>query len=127
MAAAGLLLLSTGCQGFFGVDEPEEARVILEIDQGVSVQLVTSNDFLVTGSGSTEEVEFASADTTTVSTAFDRVYPLGSAVRFYVEAEGTGEGSYALWVYIDGEEKYSRSQDAGEAPLVFTYTYSQAG
>jgi len=123
----GLLLLSLAsmsCNGLFGDDgDPENARLVMDVDPGVSVTLVTSNDFIevVSGDGGSSDIDLRSADTTTVAGAFDRTYSLGSQVRFYAQATGTGDGYFSVTISIDGEERYSRVQEADGTAISFVY------
>ena len=125
----GLLLLSlaaTSCDGLFGDGgDPENARLIMEVDPGVSVTLITSTDFevVVDEDGGGSQVELQSADTTSVTGTFDRTYSLGSGLRFYAQATGTGDGVFSVRILIDGEESYSRVQEAGGTPISYTYQH----
>jgi hypothetical protein len=125
----GLLLLSlaaTSCEGLFGDGgDPENARLIMDVDPGVSVTLITSTDFVVAVSedGGDSQVELWVADTTSVAGTFDRTYSLGSGLRFYARATGTGDGVFSVRILIDGEESYSRVQEADGTPISYTYQH----
>ena len=125
----GLLLLSlaaTSCDGLFGDGgDPENARLIMDVDPGVSVTLITSTDFevVVSEEGGDSYVLLQSADTTSVTGTFDRTYSLGSGLRFYAKATGTGDGVFSVRILIDGKESYSRVQEAGGNPIEYTYQH----
>jgi hypothetical protein len=127
----GVLLLSlvaSSCDSLFGDDEaPEIARLLLDVDPGVTVTLVTSNDFteVIDEDGGDSYYDLQSADTTTVTGTLDQTYSLGSQVKFHSEATGTGDGYFSMTVFIDGEEKYTRVQEADGTPISFTYRFWQ--
>ncbi|MGW8268363.1 MAG: hypothetical protein ACWGSQ_18495 [Longimicrobiales bacterium] len=130
---SAFLVLGSSALGVAGcgiLDEggtPENARVIMEGGGGQAFQLVTSNDFSITTNddGATRDIYFYSADSSSVTTPFDRRYSLGSGVRFYVKAfaEAPLGQSISMKVLIDGKERYSASSDPGDAALEFVYSF----
>ena len=126
LAVVLLSLVVSSCDSLFGGDEdPENARLLIDVDPGVTVTLVTSNDFteVVDEDGGGSSYDLHSADTTTVTGSFDQTYSLGSQVRFYSEATGTGDGYFSMTAYIDGEERYIRVQEADGSPISFVFQF----
>ena len=123
-----LSLVASACDSLLGDDEsPEIARLLMDVDPGVTVTLVTSNDFteVIDQDGGGSSYVLQSVDTTEVTGTFDQTYSLGSQVRFYAEATGTGDGYFSMTAYIDGEERYTRVQEADESPISFIYQFYQ--
>ena len=127
----GLLLLSlaaTSCGKLFPDEgHPQNARLIMDVDPGVSVTLITSTDFVVVPSedGGGSQVELQSTDTTSVTDTFDRTYSLAPRLQFFAQAAGTGDGLFSVRILIDGEEKYSRIKEADESPIEYRFQYYQ--
>jgi hypothetical protein len=125
----GLLLLSlaaTSCGKLFpDGEDPQNARLIMDVDPGVSVTLITSTDFVVTRSedGGVSQIELQSTDTTSVTGTFDRTYSLAPRLQFYALATGTGDGLFSVRILIDGEERYSDIREADGSPIEYRYQY----
>ena len=97
----------------------------MDVDPGVTVTLLTSNDFteVIDEDGGDSYYDLQSADTTTVTGTLDQTYSLDSQVKFYAEATGTGDGYFSMTVFIDGEERYTRVQEADGTPISFIYQF----
>lgn len=127
----GLLLLSlaaTSCGKLFpDGGDPENARLIMDVDPGVSVTLITSTNFVVVPSedGGSSQIELQSTDTTSITGTFDRTYSLAPRRQFYAQATGTGtgDGFFSVRILIDGEERYSSTKEADGSPIEYRYQY----
>jgi hypothetical protein len=129
LSNAGAILFSlpllVGC-GILDEGNPEKIRVVMNGADGTSVQLITTNDFLVLRDqdGDTRSVDINSADTTAVTPPFRGTYSLRSEARFYMKVESEQPLPEPLTVkaFVDDEERFNRTSLLGTEYLEFTYT-----
>lgn len=118
-------LLLVGC-GIFDEGNPEKIRVVMEGAEGTSVQLITTNDFIVLleQDGESRSVDINTADTAAVTSPFRRAYRLGSELRFYMKVESEEPLPEPLTVkaFVDDEERFNRTSLLGGENLEFVYT-----
>lgn len=119
------LLYTLGC-GILDEGDPENARVVMEGAQGISVQLVTTNDFVVylDEQEGSRSVDVLSADTAMVSLPFRKTYSLGQERRFFMRvlSEDPLPEPMTVKVFIDEDLRFNRTSLLGDDRVEFTYT-----
>ncbi len=118
-------LVFSGCGILDEGDTPTKARVVIEGGGGERIQLVTSDDFVVTSDdgGETRDVFFYAADTASITPPFDEQFPLGSASRVFVQvsSEVALNEPVHMRVFLSGEERYNATSTLGEIQLEFLF------
>jgi hypothetical protein len=114
-----------GC-GILDEGDPTSARVVIEGGEGHPIQLVTTHYFLITTDqdGENREIYVTSADTSAVTSPFDRKYDLGPRKRFYatVSSAEIAPTPVSVKVYVDGDLRFNRSTFFGEEVLEFVFS-----
>lgn len=128
-ALLGFLLTGTwllwGC-GILDEGDPEKAQVVIEGGDGHPIQLVTTDDFVITlnQDGENREVFVYSADTTAITSPFDQTYDLGPKKRFYATFSSAqiAPEPISVKVYVGGDLRFDRSTIFEEEVLKFVFS-----
>ena len=124
-AVAVLLLLGlVACSSVTDLRRPKTARVVLSGSPPATLELLTTQDFLVT-EGS---VQLFDTSTDTVSVPFDRTFSLGVPARFYgqITNVATQGASITMKIFIAERTWYNeqKSLAPGES-AEFVYRYDE--
>lgn len=123
-----LLGMLAGC-GLVENPQPTTARARLTSSDGSPVTLIASKVFLAqyrqTLTGTERIVTILDADTTLVTSSFDRSYDIGQEQRFLVQVPlpDTLQDDLRLEAWIDGELQYNRLAAEEDSVLQFIYVY----
>jgi len=124
LARGGVLLLPflSGCSMGTDLSNPEWVRVVLSSDSTFSLELLTSQKFLVTEAS----VQLMESTTDTISVPYDKTYTLGAPARIYIRLGNVGQQSVSFRCKIVMEEKTWMDEDKTLAPgeqVEFVYRY----
>ncbi len=124
--ALGALLapLLAGCTSPSELGRPEWARVVLTSSAALSMELLVSQNFLV----SEQSVQLIDFTVDTVSVPFDKTYDLGAPARFYVQAKNLSEQTIIVRFKVVLEPRTWMDENKTLAPgekAEFVYRYNE--
>ena len=113
-----------GCGLGTDISKPEWARVLLTADVPLTLEVLTSQRFLVTEAS----VQLMDSTTETVTLPFDKTYTLGSPARIYVRVTNTSQDTVAFNFRVYMEDRSWLNDDDVVAPgdkVEFVYRYDE--
>lgn len=117
--------LVLGC-GILDEGDPTSARVVIEGEDGHPIQLVTTHDFLITvdQDGENREIFINSADTSAITSPFEKRYDLGPSKRFYAtfSSAQVAPSPVSVRVYVGGDLRLDRLTVFDEEVLEFLFS-----
>ncbi len=119
-----LLPFLSGCSMPSELGRPEWARVVLSAPAAVSLELLISQNFLVTE----ESVQLIDSTTDTVTVPFDERYSLGAPARFLVRARNVSQQTVSFRFKVFLEARSWMDEDKTLAPgeeAQFVYRYTE--
>ena len=131
--AMAILAALVGC-GLFEVEDsaPETARILVEGDAGLQVQVATSTRFLAGASASGGEpsvsLQLLEADTVARSLPMDETIDVRSTGRIYVVILATPDDTPAIVTFeawLDGERKAVQTADLSQGDLTFLFVFGE--
>ena len=123
-ALGALLLLPflSGCSMATDLSNPEWARIVLSASSTFSLELLTSQKFLVTESA----VSLMESSTDTVTVPFDKTYALEAPARFYVQVTNVTQQTVSFHLKVLLEDRTWVDEDrtvASGEKVEFVYRY----
>jgi hypothetical protein len=135
--SASALIALAACSWLTGVNEPDELGLDLDADTD-QLTLVTSTYFIMVPNPECPEdcpriVQLVVADTTVISTPYQRIYPFTSRQQYFLEAWPTDGDSATvdMRVTIDGETWYDDFrllvpvEDGDRETIRFVYNFRE--
>jgi len=119
-----VLFGAPACSSLTDPGRPKNARVVLTGSPPVTLELVTSQDFLVTEG----TVQLLTTAVDTASVPVDRTYRLGVPARFYVRSTNLEDHTVTVTmkVYIGGRIWHNESKSlAPDESVEFIYRYDE--
>ena len=119
-----------GC--LFDIEDksPESARIVVEGDAGLSIQVATSTRFLAgstfDGGQASVSLELLEADTVVRSLPIDTTVDIRGTGRIFVVLLATADGTPAVIsfeAWLDGERRAIQSADLSLGDLTFLFVF----
>lgn len=123
------LAVVAGCESPLADDDgvPEHARVLIDGEPGISLRLVTSNNFEQTQDPETGamQIRVLNADTATVVVPVDQQFALGPLARILVRLSNpdTVPVEVRMQVILGTDKKFDQTVDLDEQTLQFGWAY----
>jgi hypothetical protein len=119
-----LLPFLSGCGLGTDVSAPEWAKVVLTASSPISLEVLTSQKFLV----SEGSVQLMESSTETVSLPFQKTYTLGSPARIFIRVTNATQQTVSFRFKVLMEDRVWMDEDETLAPgekAEFVYRYDE--